>query len=208
MTKHGLLECSIWYLFTETPIYKLCSITMSFDCLLSCSIFSAIEQNVASLLSFFSFESSFILLLLTDVNLYLRMTRQGQADFWIIFWSETWVVIYGFYAFGINFVYLKRRIDKIYILAGLIAWRMEDPLDELIEGFLWSCMTKQSTLGVKMVFCYFWQSPCGSNCTHGVFLELQAFVTEEDGMESIAHRFLSAAVKVGFTSVIFFVFCY
>lgn len=29
-----------------------------------------------------------------------------------------------------------------------------------------------------------------------IFLELQAIVTEEDGMESIAHRFLSAAVKV------------
>jgi hypothetical protein len=29
-----------------------------------------------------------------------------------------------------------------------------------------------------------------------IFLELQAIVTEEDGMESTAHRFLSAAVKV------------
>lgn len=29
-------------------------------------------------------------------------------------------------------------------------------------------------------------------------LDLQAIVTEEDGMESIAHRFLSAAVKVEF----------
>jgi len=29
-------------------------------------------------------------------------------------------------------------------------------------------------------------------------LVLQAIVTEEDGMESIAHRFLSAAVKVQF----------
>lgn len=30
-----------------------------------------------------------------------------------------------------------------------------------------------------------------------VMLLMQAIVTEEDGMESIAHRFLSAAVKVG-----------
>lgn len=29
-----------------------------------------------------------------------------------------------------------------------------------------------------------------------VFLKLQAVVSEEDGMESIAHRFLSAAMKV------------
>lgn len=33
-----------------------------------------------------------------------------------------------------------------------------------------------------------------SNCLIG----LQAIVTEEDGMESMAHRFLSAAVKVYF----------
>lgn len=33
-------------------------------------------------------------------------------------------------------------------------------------------------------------------------LELQATVTEEDGMESIAHRFLSAAVKVYSTQMI------
>ena len=29
-----------------------------------------------------------------------------------------------------------------------------------------------------------------------IFAFIQAYVTEEDGMESIAHRFLSAAVKV------------
>lgn len=31
---------------------------------------------------------------------------------------------------------------------------------------------------------------------HDLFWDLQAIVTEEDGMESMAHRFLSAALKV------------
>lgn len=34
---------------------------------------------------------------------------------------------------------------------------------------------------------------CKADCH---LLELQAIVSEEDGMESIAHRFLSAAIKV------------
>lgn len=32
-------------------------------------------------------------------------------------------------------------------------------------------------------------------------IELQAIVSEEDGMDSIAHRFLSAAVKVCFVTI-------
>jgi hypothetical protein len=38
----------------------------------------------------------------------------------------------------------------------------------------------------------------------GILLFVKAIVTEEDGMESIAHRFLSAAVKVCFFPLFFF----
>lgn len=40
-----------------------------------------------------------------------------------------------------------------------------------------------------------------------IFLFVKAIVTQEDGMESIAHRFLSAAVKVRFFFYVFFISC-
>lgn len=36
--------------------------------------------------------------------------------------------------------------------------------------------------------------------------ELQAIVSEEDGMESLAHRFLSAAVKVHYAVIYYFTY--
>lgn len=54
------------------------------------------------------------------------------------------------------------------------------------------CHIKILVVEVEIMFCYVFSTVR----VRTISFDLQAIVSEEDGMESIAHKFLSAAVKV------------